>query len=256
MVPGRSAPDELARGLAALTAVMVSTRDVAVTLRDFADTASTMLPGHPLTGVTLHREPGPLTVGSGGSLAMPIDEVANGDGEGPCREAIENGRPVSVPDTAAERRWGRYPARMLAHGVRSVHFEPLLTDGAAIGALHLYSPRAHGFDETVRAAIELTATQIAVLLDAALATARQAELTAQLREALGSRAVIDQALGMIMMQRRCGPEEAFGVLRTASHQRNVKLVRLAADMVRTITGNEPIPPHFGVDRATRSRRGR
>ncbi|SUD47965.1 ANTAR domain [Nocardia otitidiscaviarum] len=255
MAQERSAPDELARGLAALTAVMVSARDVVATLGEFADTASRMLPGHPLAGVTLHRDPGPVTVGPSIARAVPIAESAHGDGQGPCRETIETGRPVSVPDTAAERRWGPYPARMLAHGVRSIHVEPLRTDGSVIGALHLYSPRVHGFDEAMRGAIELTATQIAVLLDAVLATARQAELTAQLREALGSRAVIDQALGMIMMQRRCGSEEAFGVLRTASHQRNVKLARLAAEMVRVMTGNEPIPPRFGVDRAPRPRRG-
>jgi ANTAR domain len=41
--------------------------------------------------------------------------------------------------------------------------------------------------------------------------------------ALSGRAVIDQALGIIMGQRRCSADEAFGVLREVSQTSNVKL---------------------------------
>jgi len=44
----------------------------------------------------------------------------------------------------------------------------------------------------------------------------------QLREAVSSRAVIDQAMGLVMAHRGCGQDEAFAVLRSASHCRNVK----------------------------------
>ncbi|HEY3648330.1 MAG TPA: ANTAR domain-containing protein [Streptosporangiaceae bacterium] len=39
---------------------------------------------------------------------------------------------------------------------------------------------------------------------------------------LAFRSVIDQALGVIMAEQRCTAEEAFAILRTASHNRNVK----------------------------------
>jgi AmiR/NasT family two-component response regulator len=63
-----------------------------------------------------------------------------------------------------------------------------------------------------------------VSASAALALAgRQAsatELTSQMREALASRAVINQALGVIMAQERCTSARAFDILRSASQNRN------------------------------------
>jgi hypothetical protein len=52
------------------------------------------------------------------------------------------------------------------------------------------------------------------------------------RRALASRAVIDQALGIIMAQERCPSTHAFAVLRNASQNRNTKL----RDIARQIAG--------------------
>jgi len=57
------------------------------------------------------------------------------------------------------------------------------------------------------------------------------DLQAQMQQALRSRAIIDQAKGIIMAQNRCSGEEAFQVLVRASQARNVKLARLAAQLV-------------------------
>jgi len=47
-------------------------------------------------------------------------------------------------------------------------------------------------------------------------------------------AVIEQAKGIIMAQRKCGPEEAFDLLRLASQQTNIKVHALAAQIVERI----------------------
>jgi hypothetical protein len=44
-------------------------------------------------------------------------------------------------------------------------------------------------------------------------------------------AVIEQAKGIIMAQQRCGPEEAFDLLRRASQRANIKVHVLAARIV-------------------------
>ena len=63
-------------------------------------------------------------------------------------------------------------------------------------------------------------------------TKSELELVAgQLREALTSRATIDQAKGMVMALRQCDEAEAFQVLVQASNTANVKLRDLAADLV-------------------------
>ncbi len=54
---------------------------------------------------------------------------------------------------------------------------------------------------------------------------------AQLREALATQPVIEQAKGMIMLLRRSSPEEAFATLREISQYLNVKLRDVAAVVV-------------------------
>ncbi|MFF1611471.1 ANTAR domain-containing protein [Amycolatopsis sp. NPDC058278] len=54
---------------------------------------------------------------------------------------------------------------------------------------------------------------------------------AQLREALSSQPVIEQAKGMVMLLRGCPAAEAFGVLVTVSQLSNVKLRDVAAVVV-------------------------
>ncbi|BCK57665.1 GAF and ANTAR domain-containing protein [Nocardia wallacei] len=247
-------PDEFAFGLAELTALVLSTPDVETSLRDVADITAKMLPNHPMVAITLRRNDAAVTVASTGPHATVIDELQRGQGLGPCLEALNTAEPVAVTDMAAEKRWGRYPARMLEQGIISVHSQPLLAGGAAVGTLDLYSTHRGAFEQPALQAISLTAQHTAVLLRSAISTARQTELTAQLQAALASRSIIDQALGITMAQRHCDRDGAFEVLRAASQRGNVKLVTVAAAVIRGVTGADPTPPHF--NRPSRSRSAR
>jgi hypothetical protein len=60
---------------------------------------------------------------------------------------------------------------------------------------------------------------------------------ARLAAKLETMPVIEQAKGIIMAQRRCGPEEAFDLLRRASQRSNVKVYVLAAQIVGNITAS-------------------
>ncbi len=57
----------------------------------------------------------------------------------------------------------------------------------------------------------------------------------QLREALVTRAVIDQAKGIVMARQGVGPDGAFAVLVRESQHRNVKVRQIAAELVATTT---------------------
>jgi AmiR/NasT family two-component response regulator len=65
-------------------------------------------------------------------------------------------------------------------------------------------------------------------------------MSENLQHALASRAVIDQALGIIMGQNRCTADEAFDILRATSQNRNVKLRDVAAAMVAAVSGHPPV----------------
>ncbi|KAA9151172.1 ANTAR domain-containing protein [Amycolatopsis acidicola] len=58
-----------------------------------------------------------------------------------------------------------------------------------------------------------------------------AEEAENLRQALDTRAAIEQAKGMLMAQYQCGPDEAFLLLRKLSQESNSKIRDIAARMV-------------------------
>jgi len=72
---------------------------------------------------------------------------------------------------------------------------------------------------------------------AALATA------GELQDSLEPMPVIEQAKGIVMAQQRCGPDEAFDLLRRASQRKNVKVSVLAAQIVEQIA-----VPHYWQQR--------
>ncbi|MFI7242161.1 ANTAR domain-containing protein [Streptomyces qinglanensis] len=69
---------------------------------------------------------------------------------------------------------------------------------------------------------------------------RLREEVAQLRQALESRPVIDQARGVIMASGRCDPETAWRVLVDTSQRTNTKLREVARLLTRA-THQEPLP---------------
>ncbi len=74
---------------------------------------------------------------------------------------------------------------------------------------------------------------------------------ARMQAKLDTMPVIEQAKGVLMAQNRCGPEEAFDLLRRASQRANVKVSVLAAQIVEQVASPEPQPS----DRRAFSRAG-
>ena len=60
---------------------------------------------------------------------------------------------------------------------------------------------------------------------------------AWLEARLGTMPVIEQAKGIVMAQQRCGPDQAFDVLRRMSQQANVKLRMLATQIVEQVASS-------------------
>ncbi|KDN19184.1 ANTAR domain-containing protein [Amycolatopsis rifamycinica] len=75
---------------------------------------------------------------------------------------------------------------------------------------------------------------------------------AQLRAALSSRPVIEQAKGMVMLLRGCSAAEAFGVLVAVSQLSNVKLRDVAAVVVAAGSGTGPALSDEDAERVVRA----
>ncbi len=193
-------------------------------------------------GLTLSRDDQPFTVVSSDDLAAQVDEIQYGHDQGPCLDSLREGIIVRVDDLTREDRWDGYPAHAVAHGVISSLSLPLIVDGQTVAALNLYSGRPAAFQGQPGRHAEAFAGQCAAALALVLRQIDQAQLQQQLLEAVTSRSVIDQAIGILMAQQRCTATAAFDLLRQASQHRNRKLRDVAADIITHVTGEPPQPP--------------
>ncbi len=105
-------------------------------------------------------------------------------------------------------------------------------------ALNIYSTDRDALDDD---AVELAST-IAAYAGVALANTHlyeaQGQVAAQLRTAMQSRAVIEQAKGILIGERRCSPQEAFDILVRLSQDTNRKLRDVAEALVaHAMTGD-------------------
>ncbi|MGW2158658.1 GAF and ANTAR domain-containing protein [Nonomuraea sp. NPDC001699] len=205
--------------------------------------AARAMPDSPLVSVTLCTERGIRSAACAHARARVLDGLQSSAGRGPSFDAIETGCPVTAAGLAAdETRWGAFCP--VPHGVRSLHAEPLISQGRLLGTLNLYSAGVDGFAARTHAAAEVGAALVGVLFDVAIDAARTREVAAQLKDALGTRPVIDQALGIVMAQRRCTAHQAFEILRNVSQDRNLKVHHVAATIVRSVSGGPPQRPRF------------
>jgi len=194
-------------------------------------------------GLTIHRDGQPFTVVASEDFAARADEIQYGAAEGPCLDSFRHGTVVQVDDLAQDDRWAGYRPHAVAHGVVSSLSLPLIIGGHTVAALNLYSDRPNSFAGPPRQHAEAFAAQGAAALALALRQFEQARVQQQLLEAVTSRSVIDQAIGILMGQHRCTATAAFDLLRQASQHRNRKLHDIAADIITTITGEPPHPPN-------------
>ncbi|MGW6274800.1 GAF and ANTAR domain-containing protein [Streptomyces sp. NPDC055060] len=213
------------------------------TLDDFlhglAEAAMTYAPRATGCGITLQRDGQFLTVTSAGTDAAALDEKQYGLNDGPCLQALRTGQEIHVGDMLEEQRWGTYPAHAVASGTRSSLSLPIAERTDTAGALNLYAPEPHGFDDSDQPALRVLASQATGAIALAQRMTQSSQFTKDVQQALRSRAVIDQAMGLIMAQQRCSSSEAFAILRTTSQNRNIKLRDLCTDLITRLTGQPP-----------------
>jgi GAF domain-containing protein len=196
-----------------------------------AEVAKEAVPGAYEVSVTLVRDGGPRTVASTGEPAEVLDRWQYDNHGGPCLDAAADRRTVCVDEVGAERRWPGWSEHAGSVGVCSALSAGLPIHDRVIGAVNVYAKATRAFDAESVALIENFAEYVAVVLSNADRYHASAVLARQLRSAMDSRAVIEQAKGIIMSQRRCGPDEAFAILSRASQTANRKLRDVAAAVV-------------------------
>jgi GAF domain-containing protein len=218
-----------------LSRVVLAGRTLEEVLTDVTRIAARGIPGAEATSITLLRDEKAFTVAHYGEMALDADELQYEHGYGPCMDAGRGGVLLRVDDMRTEERWPEYVAHVVqATPVLSSLSVPLPYQGSSIGALNNYSskPAAFASPDSLRAGLEV-AEVVAVAVANADAHHQLGEQARNMRLAMESRAVIEQAKGVLMAQRHVDAEQAFEILREASQRYNRKLRDIALGIVES-----------------------
>ena len=160
-------------------------------------------------------------------------------GEGPLTDTLATGFPVAATHLTTDFRWPQYRRHLRSSGYKSLMAVRLQLDDGAQSALAFFAATTAAFPQAVVASAlgfaDLASRSLRLVTE--LREARTA--VADLRSALESRTSIDIACGVIMAQNRCSYREAFGIISMASSHRNIKLRKVAEDILDKLPDGAP-----------------
>jgi GAF domain-containing protein len=224
-VRARAALDELGR-------LLLAEQDMQSVLQRVVDLVAQVMPEGAETSITVLRDQQATTAAFTGERALALDEMQYERGFGPCLEAAVGGQVIEISDGRAESRWPEYMAAFLQHGALSSLAVPVPVTQLAAG-LNVYAPAAGAFTDGHRHAAGEFAAHAAVAL-ANMDTLQDARDQAEnLRIAMQSRAVIEQAKGILIERHKLTPDQAWRLLVEASMRTNRKVRDLAEHLVLT-----------------------
>lgn len=230
------------QGLAALSSFVVGGSTLGETLDRVAVLAVESVPGADFAGLTLLQDGKPTTAVFTDPTSPEVDQAQYESGSGPCLDAFRHGVTYRIDSTADDDHWPEFSGVAHAAGINSTLSLPLLVEDDSVGALNLYSREPAAFDDHGERVGMAFASQAAVALANAQAYWGAKDVADQLHEAMKSRAVIEQAKGILMAAQGCDPDEAFELLVKASQRSNRKLRDVAQEIVANPQRRGPEPP--------------
>jgi GAF domain-containing protein len=227
---------DLSAGLRKVAGIVAGARPVVDLLGDVAAFAAEAIPGVDGAGVAVidtHAANRRVqTWAATAELVQDIDAVQYDQlHEGPCLTCMQTRRPVVSGSLGSDERWPHFGGRVARMRVHSALSLPLIVGDEVIGAINAYARERDAFGEhAVLLGSQFAGTAAVSVYNAQLLASAQ-ERTARLQRALTSRAVIDQAIGIIRSRTGGSADEAFQRLAQISQKQNVKLQTVAERLV-------------------------
>jgi GAF domain-containing protein len=152
---------------------------------------------------------------------------------GPCMDAYRSGSVVAITDLETQReRWPEYCVVAERLGLGSVAGIPMRLSGNAVGAVNLYVTGARPWPEEDIAAAVVMADMATNYLVNASKLRQQEQLNEQLLQALNSKAIIEQAKGIVASEHDTAVDQAFNRIRTHARNHNVSIRSVAQAIVQ------------------------
>ncbi|MGV9679942.1 GAF and ANTAR domain-containing protein [Nocardia sp. NPDC003482] len=151
-------------------------------------------------------------------------------GRGPGVQALRRGEAVVAADVRGRRgEWPEYADAAVGQGFSAVAAIPMRWGEAVLGVLGVFAARAWTASE-VAVGASLAGMAAGHLLTADRLR-HQERVTAQLRHALSSRIVVEQAKGVLAGTRRITPEAAYELIRAHARRRRIGVHEVARAIV-------------------------
>ena len=199
-------------------------QNVAETLQVITSSAVAALPGVDVASISVLTSDGEVeTWAATDPIVQEIDAAQRELGEGPLYSRTDDEGRLAVADIAGEGRWPSYGPRIVELGIRAQVALTLRVSGRRRAILNLYAT-GPGAISAPRDLVEMFGAQAAMVIDFS-------DSVEQLNEALRSRKVIGQALGLVMGQYTMNEDQAFAYVRRISQDRNIKLRDVCAQLL-------------------------
>ena len=236
--PVGPSPDPRA-AFAELSTIVLGAQPLSETLARIAELAQQTIPGVAEASVTLIQDGTASTISFTGSLAAHLDERQYDAGFGPCMDAALSGGPVPIVDTARSDTYPDFGRLAQHHGITHTMSLGLPVERRTIGALNLSGSDKTAFDATTAEPATAFGSYAGVAVADANVYATTVALAGNLQKALDSRAVIDQAKGILMGRHHYSGAEAFDQLARRSNTTNRTLREIAQDVVDDVQDRGP-----------------
>jgi GAF domain-containing protein len=215
---------QLAEALADAAEKMNAPRLLDERLDAVMQTAVDTVPGFDHVSVSLSNSKRSETRAASSAKVHELDLIQYDAQEGPCVDAFTHRDLVTVHHLRHEQRWPAYIPKAAEAGIMSQMAVPLTCVGPVRGSLNLYSTTREDIDPEAPGVALLFATHVTLALG-------WARTEAQLNEALSTRKLIGQALGIVMERYQIGDTRAFEFLVRVASTRDKKLKDVAHELV-------------------------
>jgi hypothetical protein len=224
---------EIVAALKEVTAVLSTAVAVPAALDDLVKVTTDLLPSDVSCGVMLVSQGEPAAFAGSGLATEVLDEARHADGEGPMLDAVRARDVVLAQCLHEEERWPVWRAAAMGHGVHGVLAYPFDVDAHTLGAMTLYAGRCQALVHDVPLVAMLVADHASLLLRVRLRQLGEGTtVTATMAEEPA--AILERAVGIVMAQRGCPPEQALRHLQDASTHLGVGLPAVAERLVRSV----------------------
>ncbi|MFC3896438.1 ANTAR domain-containing response regulator [Lentzea rhizosphaerae] len=232
--------DDTADALEVLRNALTGEEPLDEALQRLAETAAKAIPDADAVTVSVVTLRQQRTAAATDHLLVDVDEKQYSADRGPCLQSARALGPVRAVVGEHRDEWPEFEAAAAEHNIRAYLSVPVIlpatdrTQAEHVGSLNIYSHTAEAFDPFDEGLMRLFTTAASTTISSAQRWQRSREHIQQLEQALVSRAVIDQAKGILVAVHKCTPDEAFSMLVQRSQHENVKLRDVAKNLLDSV----------------------